>query len=515
MIVLVHDTNKVISCQSEGKVLSLYHQKSLVKVFFEIAKDHPDQLLIWVHQDYQQAVNHHNFPNIFHHKRIMASYTPQHYLPEAIGYVEQSPFIKVNPDVNYPTWRMHQDVGGINTSVIQALKPYVNKQKDFNYILHSLAKLGQPQGLLCYSQPSLLKPNTILKPLANSTASLKSVYRFIAQHYKWVWKHLLIFNSFIYESRLPILAWLKSCFISQIKTQENLLEHIPLPQLQPVDKSKFDLDVIIPTIGRKTYLYDVLKDLAKQTLQPKRVIIIEQNPDIESESELDYLNSESWPFEIIHKFIHQTGACHARNMALDLVESEWVFLADDDVRLEADYLFRSLQLLQEFDFSVLVTECLQENEQSQNTDLKSWSTFGSGTSILSKEVIKTLRFNEALEHGYGEDYEFGMQIRNIGYDVLFSSKLILKHLKAPIGGFRSKPSLPWGNTVTFPKPSPTVLLSKILHNTKQQILGYKTLLFFITLRNKGLLYLFPHLNYFKKAWANSEYWANQLIKKNA
>jgi hypothetical protein len=34
------------------------------------------------------------------------------------------------------------------------------------------------------------------------------------------------------------------------------------------------LDVIIPSIGRKDYLYDVLQDLAKQTHLPVNVIIV-------------------------------------------------------------------------------------------------------------------------------------------------------------------------------------------------------------------------------------------------
>ena len=77
----------------------------------------------------------------------------------------------------------------------------------------------------------------------------------------------------------------------------------------------------------------MLKDLSVQTHSPKRVIIIEQNPDLNSKSELDYLFNESWPFQIIHEFIHQTGACNARNLALSKVKSKFVFSCDDDNRI--------------------------------------------------------------------------------------------------------------------------------------------------------------------------------------
>jgi hypothetical protein len=65
--------------------------------------------------------------------------------------------------------------------------------------------------------------------------------------------------------------------------------------------------------------------LAKQTHFAFKRIIVEQNPDKESVSELDYLKNQTWPFIIKHSFTHQAGACNARNLALNQLESEWVF----------------------------------------------------------------------------------------------------------------------------------------------------------------------------------------------
>ena len=68
------------------------------------------------------------------------------------------------------------------------------------------------------------------------------------------------------------------------------------------------------------------------------VIIVEQNPKHNSESELDFFTTETWPFAIKHTFTHQAGACNARNIALTQITSEWVFFADDDIRIENDLL---------------------------------------------------------------------------------------------------------------------------------------------------------------------------------
>jgi len=61
--------------------------------------------------------------------------------------------------------------------------------------------------------------------------------------------------------------------------------------------------------------------------------------------------------------------------------------------------------------------------------------------------------------------------------MLYLPKPEIRHLKAPIGGFRTKPVLLWSHEVIQPKPSPTVMLYIIKHNTKEQLLGYKTTLF--------------------------------------
>jgi hypothetical protein len=51
-----------------------------------------------------------------------------------------------------------------------------------------------------------------------------------------------------------------------------------------------------------------------------------------------------------------------------------------------------------------------------------------------------------------EDSDFGMQLRNQGIDVLYLPEPKI-HLKAPVGGFRTKPKLAWENDEIQPKPS--------------------------------------------------------------
>ena len=173
---------------------------------------------------------------------------------------------------------------------------------------------------------------------------------------------MLFFNLIIYEQKIKLLPLIASFFYKNRTKSIVDLNHIEVKSSKKVVHSG-TLDVIIPTIGRKAYLYDVLHDLKKQTILPKNVIIIEQNPSPDSLSELEYLTTESWPFAIKHTFTHQAGACNARNLALSQVTNEWVFLADDDIRFEDHFFEKSLEQLEIFGAKAVSLRCFQENQK--------------------------------------------------------------------------------------------------------------------------------------------------------
>ncbi len=81
------------------------------------------------------------------------------------------------------------------------------------------------------------------------------------------------------------------------------------------------------------------------------------------------------------------------------------------------------------------------------------------------------------EFGFGEDGDFGVQLRNTGTDVFYFPKPDILHLKAPVGGFRTKPVLAWEKETLQPKPSPTVLLYQLKNLTLEQQRSEKVKLF--------------------------------------
>lgn len=511
MIVVYHQNNKVVEVSDANKDLTFLN-KNIAQTLFEIANAFPEELVIWCHIDLKSNLNFSEFQTIFHHQKIMASYNPfqNSFLSDAIGYVEESPFLNINKKVTYPTWLMSSCVGGIQASVLLALKEEISVSDEFDYFLLSLAKSLMPKGLLCYSEPKLL--NGVFKQAKINKKSNIVLFRFVNQHNRTRKTFLLFLNLFLYERKIPLLSLVLSLFYFQRRLKNNLLDNIEVQSTKKVVESG-TIDVIIPTIGRKEYLYDVLKDLSQQTHLPENVIIVEQNPNKESVSELDYLKNEIWNFGIKHIFTHQAGACNARNLALAEVKSEWVFLNDDDNRFKNDLIEKTFKNCIKYGSEVASNSYLKLNEKKEDNEVIQSAIFGSGNSFLRSRLLDVVSFRKGFEFGYGEDSDFGMQLRNFGADVLYFPTPEIVHLSAPFGGFRTKPVLAWSLEDVQPKPSPTVMLYKLLHLNKKQICGYKTVLFFKFYKMQPIKNPIRYFYNFRKQWKISLYWANQLKDK--
>src|SRR5690606_34740935 len=123
------------------------------------------------------------------------------FLPESIGYVEESSFIKVNKSVRFPTWRMSSLVGGIHASTLNLKSVKKLRSISFDYFLNSVAKLGMPNGLRCYSDPRFLNGKASVVTRSASTAQL---FEFVGQHYKKSWVFLMLLNFILYQKKYPI-----------------------------------------------------------------------------------------------------------------------------------------------------------------------------------------------------------------------------------------------------------------------------------------------------------------------
>ncbi|RXG29768.1 glycosyltransferase family 2 protein [Leeuwenhoekiella palythoae] len=509
MILLIHNNKHPVEILKDGQPLDMYIQKQAVSAAcFLLAEKFPKEFFVWVHQDLKGNLNIDFFKA--HSNTIeMLSYAANKSLviSEEMGYVDQSVFFRIQPNVKYPTWLMSGSAGYISCKALNHFRSFLPMYANFDLFLCVLAKVGMPKGLRAYSEPRLIKKPDYsgISFSKNTNATYSAIGALLGK--KW----LLIFElqRLMYSRKMNPIQLAKTYLTKSLSYSE-------IPNLEIDDanqneaESRLSFDIVIPTLGRKEVLKQTLEDLAVQSLLPKCVIIIEQNSNSDSVSELDYLYTVSWPFEIKHTFTHQTGACNARNLALDQVEADWVFLADDDLRIPNDFLQSANSFIQNEKPQAFTVSCLQQGEVEQEDTVIQWPSFGSGCSFVKASALKSIRFDMALEHGFGEDADFGMQLRKSGVDILYNPFLKLLHLKAPVGGFRKSVDKPWQSENLSPKPAPTVLASILKHATPSQIKGYKTLLFLKFYRlqkNKNPFSYFLHM---QKRWKVSLFWAEKL-----
>ena len=453
-IVVEHKGGIVLSVQGADPNHPDLVGSKVFPALFELSGSYPNANLVWIEQQWRPYSNPECLDHL-DHPWHMISYHPgsEDHIHDAVAYVEDSPFVSIDNKVSYPTWKMSPAVGAVKAQVLAANRDaWQSSSDELGYALNSFAKQGQKQGLFCYSEPSLLK-GIAPDPSRDGSASMDTLFRFVRQHYRTRWIGLLLLNLWVYERRLPLTSLLKVLFHpSRMKWPVQV--ELPTPVAEPAPQA---IEVVIPTIGRASYLKDVLKDLAAQTLLPQRIWLMEQTALEGQASELDYL-AESWPFKIEHRLLFPPGACRARNLALAGIRGQWVFLADDDIRLEPDFLSRAIQFMTFNRIQASTFSCLQQGETEGVEQPVQWGAFGSGCSLVRSRALDGIHFDPALEFGYGEDKDFGMQLRRSGVDVFYQPQIRLLHLKAPMGGFRQPIKKPWESGTIIPKPSPNCAL---------------------------------------------------------
>jgi len=505
LLVIIHDGSKILYCRSHNSVW-IDEYKGLLLSKFLNKRDVDDYWLLFVSQDKEDLIPEFLKQCSFQNKMQIGAlgYHLSNQTIRSLGYVEDSPFLNTRSDFKYPTWVLNSDLFVIHGTLFNKIPQDFFTKKTLQYNLLSLSKLLIDQGVFCYQ----ILLEDVLDTKKGNNLSTTNLYTFVKQHYKNRWTLLLLLSHIIYERRFPLYAFAKAQLYPKINFKiEKVWEGVSSDKI--IETYKYE--VVIPTLGRAPYLKNVLLDFKSQYIKPQKVIIVEQNPDTNASSELTYVKEEQWPFEIEHIFIHKTGACNARNCGLSRVTEEWIMLFDDDVRFGEDTFSKIFNAIKETGAKALNIACLQDGEIEKESSFVQWKAFGSGCSMVHRDIVDTCKFDMALEHGYGEDIDYGMQIRQAGFDVIYAPQIQIKHLKAPIGGFRKPHVFPWNGEEIQPKPSPQIMYYRLKNTTREQLKGYKLVLFLKFYRSQKIKNPLRYYKYFKNAWNSSVYWSQKLL----
>lgn len=96
---------------------------------------------------------------------------------------------------------------------------------------------------------------------------------------------------------------------------------------------KVDLSLVICTYGRTNELAEVIQSIRRQSVAPKEIIIVDQNPPGLID---DLLEDCTGKLNIVHKRVTFTGASKARNFGVSIARSELIAFPDDDCTYRED-----------------------------------------------------------------------------------------------------------------------------------------------------------------------------------
>jgi glycosyltransferase involved in cell wall biosynthesis len=509
-IFFIHNGKYLVQLKSLNDNLPMrdeYKQLRLPIALYKIASEYSQSVIIWCHEQLYDSLNMDFILSTYITNYTMYSFHSDEgtCIGNDIGYIDWGTFVHVNKSVKYPTWIMSGDCGMASANIFLLSQQCVTSFDQLDQYLCSVAKTFQTSGLFAYSEPELFRRD--YKKLIRNKWSKWELFKFVSKHYKKIWV-LLLFLHLFYKYRFISPHYLLYALNYRISIN-NFDLHSKLDGTNSYSNTHESIDVIIPTIGRPQHVIQFLEDLKAQTYPVTRVIIVEQKPD-GGKSDLEPILKNEWPFEMIHQLIRQPGACNARNNALQLVESNWVFMADDDIRISNSFIDGFIIRHKQLNQQAYTFTCLQPGQKKTLHKIVQWASFGSGCSIVKRSILTGKFFDMRYEFGFGEDVDFGMQIRNSGADIIYLPTPEMIHLKAPMGGFRNKINLLWA--IETPKPSPTITLYNRTYFTSEQYQGYIFFLFLSFYKSQPIINPFRYYLEFKKRLASSEFWAKELEK---
>jgi GT2 family glycosyltransferase len=173
------------------------------------------------------------------------------------------------------------------------------------------------------------------------------------------------------------------------------------------------VNVVIVTYNNPNMLRQALHDLAEQTLQPARIVVVDNSDTTDARA----MVAEVFPPVEYRRSGQNTGSAggYAEGFAAALTDAEFLLALDDDLRLERrciEELVRGFERLSSLHKlgAVRSTGYEHPHPQPSRDPSPSW-----GGTMYSAGAIREIGLPRADYFMYGEDAEFALRLSRHGY----------------------------------------------------------------------------------------------------
>lgn len=217
------------------------------------------------------------------------------------------------------------------------------------------------------------------------------------------------------------------------------VEGLPVPAAaaEAVDDGSARVTVLVPTVGRYSYLEQLLVQLGDQTRRPDEVVVVDQNPEAERR-DLTAI-APDLPLKVL--YLSPPGQCTARNLGLAASTGTHILFLDDDDEVPADLIASHLRVLAPPEVSVSCGR-IDDRESgpapASERFRKASAILPTNNAMIRRRVLdRTGGFDPTYDRGSRADHDLGMRSYIAGNLHVHDPGPRVYHHHAPMGGLRT------------------------------------------------------------------------------
>ncbi len=270
--------------------------------------------------------------------------------------------------------------------------------------------------------------NCFKSPITINSLPKKDENKFIKLNFNTFWVNWMFLFQILYKKEFNIsLLFQKQDYKPTLTVIERKVRGFNAP-------NNLKITALIPSLNRESYIFSILSQLSTQTIRPSEVYIIDQ-------SDVPYdFNKSRFPFIINHIISDKCGQSSARNKALESINTSYLLLLDDDIDIHPDFIEQHLKCLGFFNADYTIGPIFENKKQFDTPPRPNYrmaDLFPGGNSLIKISKSKPLpRFDVEFNYGPRADFDFGVQLYQLGYIGIFNPNSPVFHYRAPEGGLR-------------------------------------------------------------------------------
>jgi GT2 family glycosyltransferase len=218
--------------------------------------------------------------------------------------------------------------------------------------------------------------------------------------------------------------------------------------------------VVIPTYQRPDWIKRAVRSLAAQTRPPDEVVPVARDTDVPTHAAIDELARSKLPFTLRRELVVAPGFMPPVERGLAVAAGDIVAVMDDDAEAQEDWAGRLLGHYSNPGVGAVGGRYINTSDDGPTPvpkvdrvgyvtplgqfvgDMYCQPTFSEpievdfmlgGNMSFRREIARKLEFDMELNRNVAQGYEIdvGLQVKNMGWKLLFDPLLAVRHYSAP------------------------------------------------------------------------------------